>query len=241
MNTKEEIKDWIIKEMVRVKDFPDLNYPSDLGKDFNHHELKEVDLWCFRYGKTLTRIWVQQKNNRLLLPDMPETISELCIELKEVHKLDIDIISNISQFCECYTRWKNLYELINGTPITFESMFKWKGDCTRITNVILKGACKDGIFVKFPNIDGTEQNQLYILVDVIFTHYVKDEIARKKGDKEIAKKIFFKKFGWNAYREGSEKTGLRDIVLKTSYKKIYAADNNTGVKRDIELYLLDSN
>ena len=236
MKTKAEIKEYIVKCMDLMKEYPQLNYPADMGKSYYQFEQKNVDVDCFRYGRTLTRIWLQQKNNRLLLPDMPDMVSELCIELKEVHRLDINLDENISQFCEYYTRWKNLEELINGKPITYENMFKWSGDCTRITNIILKDACKDGVFVGFGDVDASKMNQLHIIFDVLVSTYLVEK-TKTKGNKDISEKIFLRKFGWNGYRTDLEKIGNNDIRLKYSLKEIYEKGNNKTARKNIELYL----
>jgi len=235
MNTKEEIKKYIILELERVKNFPELNYPADLGKDYYKFKQKEVDLECFRYGKTITRIWVQQRNNRLLLPDMPERIAELCIELKEVHRLDLDLITNISQFCEYYTSWKNLEELINGASITYENMFKWPSDCKRITDVIIEKACMNGVFVGFAELEATVKNQLHITFDVLADNYLRGNVIRQ-GSKDNAKKIFLKKFGWNGYRGGMEMTGQNDIKLNYNKSEIYTGEINKSAQKDIIIY-----
>lgn len=120
MKTKEEIKDWIIKELDRVKDFPNLNYRSGLGNERYLKKLDDLDDNCHEYGTKLVQVWIQQ-DDKLLLPDMPEIVSELVLELMD--KYNIDPYFNIGQFVEYYTRWKNLTSLIKEKTESFRPIF----------------------------------------------------------------------------------------------------------------------
>jgi hypothetical protein len=126
MNTKEEIKEYIIRELKRVKDFPYLNYPTDLGKDFYIMEHQKIKMECSRHGRILSKIWVQQ-DDKLLPPDMPELMSDFIVNnpqfIEDRKKYDIDIFMNISQMVEFYTRWKNLSSLIKEKSDSFRPIF----------------------------------------------------------------------------------------------------------------------
>ncbi len=246
MDTKETIKSYIEKSLERVKDFPDLNYPTDLSRDYYIKEQKKIVTECFRYGRILSTIWIQQPDK--LFPDMPEVMSELITNnpqfLKYRKEHNIDIFNNIGQFVEYYTRWQNLDSLINGVPITYENMFKFPGERVRITQIISEQACSNGEFIGFSEVDATPLNQFYLLFDVIKEKYLQEK--KVKGALDIVKRLFFKKFGWNPYREEEEKSGKKtDISLKKTIKDIIKPgarmqSKNKVARKDIER-ILDQN
>lgn len=120
--------------------------------------------------------------------------------------------------------------------LTYEKLFKNQEDCIRITNVILKQGCIDGIFTGFRDTLGTPRNQILIAYDIIKDSFLDHSIVDAKGRREAAKCIFLEHFGWHGFRDSKSKEGGRLINMKKSSVD-YSTEPNREAKIDLKLFL----